>query len=389
MRYYPSEPDIATLMNRIWMGDIDLQPDFQRGDVWPLSKKQRLIDTILRSWIVPPVILVSSNERLQILDGQQRLASIRDFCGNEFSIDGNQEPKNQHIKSLDGKFYKDLPEQVKKAFDRTPIRMYEITDYSSDEPAEVFFRLNQPTALTSAERRNAIFGKVRHQIRALAERLIAHPLIPEALGFNNSRMAYDDVLARVAFTLHVGSLRKKISDQGVNELYRSPYPLSKAVEERLDSSLESLIKSLEDYYRHPNTQKFKLNKATLYSWLIFLSRIPSNAENQAQFFLPRFESQRLKSASYEDSHSSPRPDPILSVYADRATSRVSDVNSVILRDLALALAWRGFDEFDKGLFNEPGYRNLSSLFVDLQNSDSDPELLMLDFATCNEWGAHI
>lgn len=40
MRLLPSNPDIVS---RIDSGDIDLQPEFQRGEVWGKFKKQRLI----------------------------------------------------------------------------------------------------------------------------------------------------------------------------------------------------------------------------------------------------------------------------------------------------------------------------------------------------------
>ena len=54
MKLTPSEPDIRTIVERIDRGDIDLQPDFQRQEVWSTSKKKRLIDTILRGWSIPP-----------------------------------------------------------------------------------------------------------------------------------------------------------------------------------------------------------------------------------------------------------------------------------------------------------------------------------------------
>jgi uncharacterized protein with ParB-like and HNH nuclease domain len=73
----PSDPDIETIVGRIKSGELDLQPDFQRGEVWPDSKKRRLIDTILREWHVPPIHVVenSGSYTQEVLDGQQRLVS--------------------------------------------------------------------------------------------------------------------------------------------------------------------------------------------------------------------------------------------------------------------------------------------------------------------------
>ena len=85
--------DIETIVNRIKNGDIDLQPDFQRGEIWTIPKRRKLIDSILRGWKIPPVHFVVGDEYVEeVLDGQQRLAAIRDFYCNRISVDGNIEP---------------------------------------------------------------------------------------------------------------------------------------------------------------------------------------------------------------------------------------------------------------------------------------------------------
>jgi hypothetical protein len=40
MKLTSSEPDIRTIIARIDSGDIDLQPEFQRQEVWPTAKKR-------------------------------------------------------------------------------------------------------------------------------------------------------------------------------------------------------------------------------------------------------------------------------------------------------------------------------------------------------------
>jgi len=87
------EPDLRTLFNWIENKEIDLQPNFQRGDVWPSNKKRKLIDTILREWSIPPIhVVVTKSGTLEVLDGQQRLTAIRDFMLDGFPVDGSIEP---------------------------------------------------------------------------------------------------------------------------------------------------------------------------------------------------------------------------------------------------------------------------------------------------------
>ena len=48
MKISASDPDIETLVGRIRKNELNLRPDFQRGEVWSEAKRQKLIDTILR-----------------------------------------------------------------------------------------------------------------------------------------------------------------------------------------------------------------------------------------------------------------------------------------------------------------------------------------------------
>lgn len=287
MRFIPAEPDIATVFRRISDGDIDLQPDFQRGEVWPTAKKQRLVDSILRGWVVPPVLLISGGhgQPQQVLDGQQRLASIRDFMLNEFSIDGRIEPLDQSIESLHGIRFSSLPLGVQREFLRTPVRMYEITDYRPEEPAEIFFRLNQPTGLTPAEKRNAFFGPVRDQIREIVAQFEdATTNQRSMLGFTNGRMAYDDVFARFACTLEFGTLRNKVTASAVNAMYRRSNPLRDEVMSRLESAVHCALQVMGRV--GDDTETPRLNKATFYSWLLFFARLTATGDlnKVAQFF---------------------------------------------------------------------------------------------------------
>ena len=63
--------EIETIISRITHGDIDLQPDFQRGEVWSINKQKKLIDSILRGWRIPPIHFVQSKDAIdEVLDGQ-------------------------------------------------------------------------------------------------------------------------------------------------------------------------------------------------------------------------------------------------------------------------------------------------------------------------------
>lgn len=341
MRLLPSDPDIATIVARIKNGDLNLQPNFQRGEVWSDAKKQKLIDSILRQWHVPPIHVIEHKKtsRQEVLDGQQRLVAIRDFANDKLAIDGNSEPFNEAISKLDGYKYSDLSKTWKRKFDQFTLRVFRITDYKTAEPYELFYRLNQPIILTAAEQRNAFFGPARHQIKSLVDELENSKIGKDFIGFSNSRMAYDDVLSKLCLTLEKGTLQEKITAPMLTQKYRS----EEGFPELLIKKVRGVIGLLSELERFITIQP-KLNKATFYSWLWFLSEIVDSSGIKEQFyalgsFFSNFEELRAgfakRDANIADKSTTPFLIDLILIYNDRSSSRVSDVSSVLVRDMVI------------------------------------------------------
>ncbi len=335
MRFQTSDPDIATIFRRIERKTIDLQPDFQRGEVWSTGKKQRLIDTIMRRWHVPPVHLVAKGGgRFDVLDGQQRLTAIRDFMNGLFAFDGTIEPVIEQFGQLHALRFSQLPTEIQDEFESFAIRVFELHDYTPEEPHELFFRLNQPMTLTEAEKRNAFIGPARNQIKELVEWAGGRGMTPQRLGFSNARMAYDDLLARFLLTLEQGRLTEKVTALRITTRYRDKEPFPEDVINRASTALDFFLElSLLDR----NDQRTKSNKATIHTWLCMAAKLEKEGllEELGGHLVETIETveswrSRREQASHEF-ESAP-----LAVFHDRATARVADVSSVVLRDLT---AW--------------------------------------------------
>lgn len=340
MHLTPSDPDIATLHRKIRQGRLDLQPNFQRGEVWGKAKKQRLIDSILRGWHIPPihVIQVPNSDKQEVLDGQQRLAAIRDFLEGEFTINGNLDPVERYIMELDGLSWDELPDTVAGKIEDFTIRLLTISDYKPGEPGELFYRLNQPTNLTSAEQRNAYFGEARQQVKDLSEGMVELGYNREVLGFSNSRMAYDDVISKFLLTLELGTLKKKITANSVTARYRDSDGFDSKLILAAEECLIKLFTCLTQF-----ATSVKLNKASALSWLIFIYKYSnsfSSDEALKEFFV-RFESIKREISESSDLTLLPKGmnkgvvKKMLAVYLDRVGSRVADTSSVVLRDISL------------------------------------------------------
>ena len=345
LKLHSSEPDVQTLVRRIENGDIDLQPEFQRQEVWSKAKKKKLIDTILRDWSIPPIHLVRGVDgRSEVLDGQQRLTALRDFVANRFSIDGTIEPVDTAIQGLHGKFYRNLPDDVRRQVEGFPIRCFSITDYRPDEPSELFYRLNQPLMLTSGEKRNSLYGQARDQLKGLVSFMTSEAgLGKDTLGFSNTRLSYDDIVARLLMFLEEGSIAEKSTEARVSDRFRKGTEFDQSTTEKVKDVLKRFgeIKA-----RAADT---KMNKANLLSWLLFLSRDPSNFAD-GEFF--EIFQDRLRVHAVEQHIVEARE-----LFSDRARLRVSDVSSVIYRDFCL---WYCFAK----LYNSPLPQNVSREIID-------------------------
>ena len=267
-----SNIQIETVISRIKKKTLNLQPDFQRGEVWSVAKQKKLIDTILRGWKIPPIHIVTSDESIEdeVLDGQQRLVAIREFCNGEFGIDGNIKPFNEKIHSLNGLKYEELPESVKNKFDRYEISFITLTQFEPSEPAELFDRLNQPMKLTSAEQRNAYIGETRNQIKELVLYFEKLGASKETIGFSNSRLAYDEIIAKFCYAIEIKTLRQKIVSSNISEKYRENDKFS-------DYTIDQCKQVLNDFFCVINASKsdnirLKMNKATIYSWFVFIKQ---------------------------------------------------------------------------------------------------------------------
>lgn len=346
MRIDQSSVDISTLVDKVRRSEIDLQPSFQRGQVWAESKKRRLIDTILRQWYVPAIhiVVVDEFDREEILDGQQRLRAIIDFMEDRFTVDGRIEPEDEEIISLHGSFYSQLPERIKSKFRRFTITTVRLRDFNPEEPGELFFRLNQLTALTAAEQRNALIGAPRNQVRDLV-RLLEEQISGYGIGFTNARMNFDDTIARVAIYLELGSLSEKVTASVLERRYRAGNSFPSGILDRIARSIFAISKLII-----VNNVRTRLNKASLFSWLYFYSYygVGQSEEAQSDFseFFAAFEAVRLglSDASWlksrlSDSVGVRTLEVIASIFNDRASSRVNDTASVVLRDMCLAVSF--------------------------------------------------
>lgn len=248
----------------------------------------------------------------------------------------------------------------------TRISAYRLYDFEPDEPYELFFRLNLPTGLTQAEKRNALAGETRRQIRDLVSLAESFGWGKDLLGFSDGRLAYDDVIARTCAYVRRGSIASSLTSRDMEELYRDPEGLS-------DSTLDVVRRSVEmfTYEARRVESRTRFNKATLLTWLLVAARANLTVGPQLRLreAIDVLEGGRVQVgrgtvldslASFDDPI---RTAPLLALYVDRASLRVADVLSVQARD---AVAWLAVAQANDDAFLPPVVRELEHHVRQLQ-----------------------
>ncbi len=164
-------------------------PDWQREEVWDQSKKQQLIDSILRGWKLPKFYFRKvADDEYEVVDGQQRLQAIYDFFDNDLRLNAESQ------KLFGGPTYRDLTVKFSDSFDDFEIEYDEIEEAEEEELKLFFQRLQQGLPLTSSERLNSVHSKLRDFCRKLA----THTFFKDKVSVSNTRYAHFDILTKVA-----------------------------------------------------------------------------------------------------------------------------------------------------------------------------------------------
>ena len=118
---------------------------FQRNYVWSKPKADRFIESLLLGLPVPGIFLVQDeNNRLLVLDGQQRLMTLQRFYGE---VDTGKEYRLRNVhRNFEGQSYDDLDPAVRRRLDdsiihATVVKQLKPTDDQSSI-YDIFERLN-------------------------------------------------------------------------------------------------------------------------------------------------------------------------------------------------------------------------------------------------------
>lgn len=195
---------VSFIVSMINSGKIVLEVPFQRKYVWKEDKASQLIESIVMNVPIPPIYFAEEeNGKWLVVDGLQRLISLKTYFENEYGL-----KKLDILKDLGSFKYKDLPPKAKDLLDNGQLRANVIRkDSHPDIKYDIFMRLNKgAVTLNYQELRNCLY---RGALNDVAKKLtLENHQFLNILGLQKPHNRFLDVEQIIRFFAFLNDLKK-------------------------------------------------------------------------------------------------------------------------------------------------------------------------------------
>ena len=283
-----SKPDtLRNIIERLKHDEIDMNTDFQRhADLWTSAKMSRLIESILIRFPLPAFYFdVSDDDNWLIVDGLQRLSSIRKFVvDKKLKLSGLE-----YLSALKGSNYDDLPRQYKRRIDECPITMFQIMPGTPKEVKySVFRRINTGgLVLNSQEIRNAL---AKDKERDFLHGLTQNEYLLKSLGDQSRRMQDQELVLRfIAF--YIGDfIKSKMNiasflDDAMGRIAKLKDSSLDKIEDTYNEAIKTCYSIFGEFAFEKRTldddSKRKRKNSTLFEvWMVSIARLDPKQRKQ-------------------------------------------------------------------------------------------------------------
>lgn len=146
---------LGSVVNDIKKEKYSFDSPLQREEgQWNSYGRSLLIDSILREYPFNPIYIVKK-DKLEVIDGKQRLTTIYDYMNDKFALHKGIEPVE-----IDGKVYdiakkkfSKLDEELQDKIKNCEETIYEFTNCTSEDIKEMFRRCNNGVKLNNKQLR--------------------------------------------------------------------------------------------------------------------------------------------------------------------------------------------------------------------------------------------
>lgn len=185
MKATPDKITISQLLELKKTHMLVVNPEYQRGVVWTIAQKKRLIDSVLRGYPLPLIYFHYikqeaaglQSQRYEVIDGQQRIDALCDYAEGAFRLfDPRADEAAARFPDFvkrepclwGRKLFEELTPELKAVLLNTPLMIVKIEADNGNEARDLFVRLQAGMPLTSQEKRDAWPGQFTDFILRLA-----------------------------------------------------------------------------------------------------------------------------------------------------------------------------------------------------------------------------
>ena len=235
-------------------------PDYQREMTWDEDRQSKFIESILLGLPIPYIFVAdivddtSKSEdlaRLEIIDGTQRIRTLSQFITNKLTLNNLEELEN-----LNGFKFKDLPLSRRRRFNRTSIKMIQLTEKANEKTRrDIFERLNTGSVeLNEMEKRRGIRpGKFLDLIEELSKSSQLHDLCSFTQTEIDKKDPQEFVLRFFAFLSNYQNHYKNFSSKKIHKFlddYLEQENSSQSLHiDAMKNEFDSMLNFVQKYFR--------------------------------------------------------------------------------------------------------------------------------------------
>lgn len=229
---------VSTLMDYLKKGNVYI-PVFQRGYVWTDQQASRLIESLIIQCPIPVIYLSQSkDETMAVVDGNQRINSIRRFINNEFSLKG----LTAYPELADTKYF-ELDSRIQRHINNRTLRCIVILKETHPQVQfDVFERLNTGSNPLNAQelRHGLYYGTLMERLEKIATNKEIQSVFPKRY---QDRMKIEELILRfLAIATNLNNYSQPVS-AFLNEFSKKHKEANPKQINDLDAKFKSAVKN--------------------------------------------------------------------------------------------------------------------------------------------------
>lgn len=248
-------------------------PIQRKSEIWKNSQKSLLIHSMLANYPVPNIyVLREDSEQVDekkkpifnyyVMDGKQRLTSTLSYIWGDFPLDDNipNITVDETEYGIAGKYFCDLDEPVQYEIKRYKFEITAFEDCSNREIEEIFFRLNNSTALTKSQIAKA---KIGVELAGVVGEILESRFFAVSCNFTSGQLKVSDdqkCLLQSMMLLDTNYVSGfKLKDFSEDSILEYSESIRESYSDKQIVTLRSAIEYLTDAFPEKNKQLKKVN----------------------------------------------------------------------------------------------------------------------------------